>query len=169
MSYARSPRPLCSITIGIKPSPFGSSFQPLLIVRAPAWLTHCPLHLTVARARSSRRRLHQRRESCRLILDPCALQYPLDHIAFDRTHLVFVQPVGLLIMPPDHRFRQFETLGGFLDQHPDLLRSRLQLVLPDDLVQDQAERHAFLGLRSERIRRQLELLGLDATVLERSE
>ncbi len=27
MSYARSPRPLCSITIGIRPSPLGSSMR----------------------------------------------------------------------------------------------------------------------------------------------
>ena len=33
-------------------------------------------------------------------------------------------------MPSDHGLRLLETLGRFLDQRPDLLRSCLQLVLP---------------------------------------
>src|SRR5438552_3298515 len=142
MSYARSPRPLCSITIGIKPSPFGSSFQPLLIVCSPASLDalSATFEKKLPGAPSRGRRLHQCRESYRLIGYSRALQHPVDHVAFDRPYLVFVQAIGLLVMPPDHRLRLLETLCRFLDQCPDLFRSRLQLMLADDLVQHETER-----------------------------
>src|SRR5258706_4741941 len=136
MSYARSPRPLCSITIGIKPSPLGSSALSLLI-RLLTRL-NCPPFEAAAGA-SRRRRLHQCRKLRRLIIHLGALQCPVDDVAFDRPDLVFVQPVGLLVVPADHRIRLLEALRRLLDECADLLWTRLQPVLPDDLAQDQAE------------------------------
>ena len=69
-------------------------------------------------------------------------------------------------MPADHGLGLLEALRRLFDKRADLLGARLQPVLPDDLIQDQAESDALLGLGTEDLRGQVELLGLDAAVLE---
>src|SRR5690348_17413984 len=129
MSYARSPRPLCSITIGMRPSPRGSSALLSLMVCSFT----LPSQFAAARAvrdRSRRRRLHQREERRRLVLHIRPLKRPVDDVAFDRPHFVFVQPLRLLVMPADHRVGLLEALRRFLDERAYLLGARVQLMLP---------------------------------------
>src|SRR5574340_1704200 len=105
MSYARSPRPLCSMTMGMRPSPRGSSALISLIVNSA-------LLKLGRRYRSALRRLrlHQSQERRRLILDRGPLQNPIDDVAFDRAHLVFVQAGRILVVPPDHCLGLLEAL-----------------------------------------------------------
>src|SRR4249920_1752649 len=102
MSYARSPRPLCSITIGIRPRPVGSCILRLLM-----WCRLQCAMVSPCYMGSTCGRFHKRCETCRAVLDPGPLQRPADDVVFDRGEFEVVQALGLLIVPADDRVRLF--------------------------------------------------------------
>src|SRR3954470_21262291 len=104
MSYARSPRPLCSITIGIRPRPLGSmgvlgktscGVSPR---SAAAPRRQSDSYVMAYRPLSTARRAHQFPEGGRLLVDLGSTEHPLDDISFDCQRFEFVQALRLLIV-----------------------------------------------------------------------
>src|SRR5574337_160688 len=86
MSYARSPRPLCSITIGIRPSPFGCSIVRLLRLFAPA-------------GSAGPARAHHGVETRRLVGNGRAREDPVDHVLLQHRRLEITEALGFFVMP----------------------------------------------------------------------
>src|SRR6185437_2763265 len=152
MSYARSPRPLCSITIGIRPSPLGSS-----IVRLRQWFVRAlPARSAVAA------RPHHGIEGRRLVGHRRACEDPVDDVLLEHGGLEVAEALGLLVMPAYHGLRLLVGLRMLVHEFPDLLGPRFEMLVLHEFGHHQPERDALRGLRPEHIDADGEILGLHA-------
>src|SRR5579862_720677 len=176
MSYARSPRPLCSITIGIRPRPWGSSMRLLSSMnetagkrRWPRTKKMGPRHPCVKRRPATGlcgpARSHYLLERHRPIGDLRARHDPVDDVLLEHHRLEVTKPLGLLVMPAHHRLRLLVSLRGFGHDRPHLVRLRVQVLPANELADDQAQGYTLLGLRSKEIDRYVEVFGFDVLPL----
>ncbi len=77
-----------------------------------------------------------------------------------------VQALRLLVVPAHDRVRLLVGLGGLGHQRAHLLRLRCEILAPHQLADDEAQRHAVLGLSREEVGRELDVLGLHALLLK---
>ena len=179
MSYARSPRPLCSMTIGTRPRPCGSSMGgvPAHVVdgrstrRTGSWRqdgTAAARQGPVAsRSSAGRRRCsprvasprdgaHQRLERRRHVDHLRACRAPSRRRCARPPRLEVGKPLGLLVMPADDGVGLLVRLRGLLDARLAPARGVAgQASLRTSSPMIEAERDALLGLPSEHVRREL--------------
>src|SRR5574343_811572 len=113
MSYARSPRPLCSTTIGTRPKACGSQLLALSIFMSA--LVCCLLvvfETFVVFATVPRLLLltHQFIKNGSLVGNLGLAENPGDHVVFDGDAFDFLQALRLSVVPADDFFRLF--VGG---------------------------------------------------------
>src|SRR5689334_10997426 len=124
MSYARSPRPLCSITIGTRPRPCGSIMRCLVDVKG-GWNEPLPPRFRKrTQAALASGGAHQLGEGGGLVLDLDFREHPVDHVALDRRGLELAQALVLLVMPAHHGLGLLVSLCGLGDQRLDLFGAR---------------------------------------------
>src|SRR5512145_1594779 len=103
MSYARSPRPLCSTTMGTRPKACGSQLFALSIFMSALLVLPSLVTFETFVVFATRSRLlllaHQFIKNCGLFGHFCFAQYPLDHIVFNRHPFNFLKALRLGVVP----------------------------------------------------------------------
>src|SRR4029078_11984543 len=121
MSYARSPRPDCSITIGMRPRPLGSSMSSSTSCRMnPAiWLALLGPHQIIeVGGRFFHLHLPHR---------------PFYDVVLHHERLDFRQSGRVAVVPPDQLVRLLEALRVGLDRLADLLGLRVEVIAAHEL------------------------------------
>src|SRR5574343_511896 len=144
MSYARSPRPLCSTTIGTRPKACGSKLLALSIFMSALLCCWLVVFKTIVVFSTMSRLLflaHQFVKSDGLVGHLGLAQHERNHVVLDRHAFHFLQALRLSVVPANDFFRLLVAGSIFLDQGTNLFRGGLQLFRLDHFGKDQAKGH----------------------------